>query len=651
MDELLEQFLIEGRELVQQASDDLLALEKAPTDALLIASAFRSIHTLKGSVGLFDYAPMGLVLHAAEDLLGAIRDKRLAVDRDNVDGLLTSVGQTERWIDAIANTGSLAEDAEDAARLLASDLRGLLGETPAEPRADSLPAHGDWIDQLLAGLLETPSDEPARVAVRYRPDPGAYFRGDDPIALVRTVPGLVALRIGLGDADPVPGDYDPFACNLVVDFASSAPLEDVKASCRFVADQVEIVPIRAEPGKAAPLPDSRPVDATSKTLRVDVRRIDTLAEIADELVVIKNALADLTVEAGAALDRDGLVEALAERQAVLERLVGRLHRTVMSVRLVPLTPVLSRFPRLVREIAGGLSKEVDLQIAGGEVEVDKAIADGLLDPLTHLVRNAMDHGIELPEQRRQAGKPPRATVELGVSRQGDHLFVQLRDDGRGIDPDAIRRVALERQLMGAEELAALSDASVIDLIFRPGFSTADQVTNLSGRGVGMDAVRDAVGRLGGKVSLETVLGRGTTVRLVLPLSNVLTKVVIVSCAGERYGVPMEAIVETAKIGANRIFPVRAGRAFVLRERTIPLLELAVLLGVADHLPPAPEYRVLVIRMGSELVAIRVDAYLDRRELSLRPMPRLLSGMRGIAGTALLGDGQMILVLDPGELIG
>lgn len=651
MDELLEQFLIEGRELVQQASDDLLALEQSPTDALLIDSAFRSIHTLKGSVGLFDYAPMGLVLHAAEDLLGAIRDKRLAVDRENVDGLLIAVGQTERWIDAIAHAGSLAEDAEDVARLLAANLRELLGLSPAASQPEPLPAQAGWIDQLLADRLENPSDEPVRVAVRYLPDSGAYFRGDDPMALVRNIPGLVALRIGLCDAGPVSGDYDPFACNLVIEFASSAALEDVKASCRFVADQVEIVPITMAPGKTAPVPESRPVDATSKTLRVDSRRIDTLAEIADELVVVKNALADLTVEAGAALDRDSLVEALAERQAVLERLVGRLHRTVMSVRLVPLMPVLSRFPRLVREIAAGLGKEVDLRIAGGAVEVDRSIADGLLDPLTHLIRNAMDHGVESSEQRRQAGKPPRATVELGISRQGDHLLVELRDDGRGIDPDAIRRVALERQLMGAEELAALPDASVIDLIFRPGFSTADQVTDLSGRGVGMDAVRAAVGRLGGKVSLESVLGQGTTVRLVLPLSNVLTKVVLVACAGERYGVPMEAIVETAKIDADRIFPVRAGRAFILRERTIPLLDLAVLLGIAEPGPPAQEHKVLVIRMGSELVAIGVDAYLDRRELSLRPMPQLLSGMRGIAGTALLGDGQMILVLDPGELIG
>jgi two-component system chemotaxis sensor kinase CheA len=651
MDELLEQFLIEGRELVQQASDDLLALEQSPTDAALIDSAFRSIHTLKGSVGLFDYAPMGLVLHAAEDLLGAIRDKRLSVDRDNIDGLLTAVGQTERWIDAIANAASLPGDAEDAAQLLAANLRELLGESPAALSAEPPPADSGWVETLLADRFEPPSDVPARVAVRYLPDAGAYFRGDDPIALVRTVPGIVALRIGLRDASPAPGDYDPFACNLVVELASSAPLEEVTASFRFVADQVEIVPIRIEPGKIAPAIETRPVDATSKTLRVDARRIDTLAEIADELVVVKNALADLAVEAGTALDRDALVEALAERQALLERLVGRLHRTVMSVRLVPLTPVLGRFPRLVREIAAGLGKEVDLRLTGGEVEVDKSIADGLLDPLTHLIRNAVDHGIELPEQRRQAGKPPRATVELGVSRQGDHLLVQLRDDGRGIDPAAIRRVALERQLMGAEELAALPDVEAIDLIFRPGFSTADQVTNLSGRGVGMDAVRAAVGRLGGKVSLETALGQGTTVRLVLPLSNVLTKIVLVSCAGERYGVPMEAIVETARVDADRIFPVRAGRAFILRERTIPLLDLAELLGMGEPSPPAGEHRVLVVRIGSELVAIGVDAFLDRRELSLRPMPQLLAGMRGIAGTALLGDGQMILVLDPGELIG
>ncbi|WP_200841107.1 chemotaxis protein CheA, partial [Geminicoccus flavidas] len=378
---------------------------------------------------------------------------------------------------------------------------------------------------------------------------------------------------------------------------------------------------------------------------------DALAELIGELVVAKNGLADLAAQLGAGLDSRAAAQLLASRHAAIDRLVGRLHRAVIGVRLVPMTPLLRRFPRLVRKTAASLGKEVELSVEGDEVEVDKSVLDGLFEPLTHLLRNALDHGVEPAEQRRRAGKPACASLRLAARQAGDHVVIEVADDGRGIDPATIRRVAAERQVMGSEALHALRDDAVLDLVFRPGFSTASAVTDVSGRGVGMDAVRTAIGRLGGKVALASRPGLGTTVRLTLPVNLVLAKVLLVSCAGETYGVPMDSVVETARIAQDRLLPVRAGRVFVLRDQAVPLLQLADLLQVRAALERQEDQPVLVIRTGPDLVGIGVDGFLGHTGVLLRPMTGLLSAMPGVLGTTILGDGRVMMVLDLAELAG
>ncbi|WP_191059865.1 chemotaxis protein CheA, partial [Geminicoccus harenae] len=324
---------------------------------------------------------------------------------------------------------------------------------------------------------------------------------------------------------------------------------------------------------------------------------------------------------------------------------------VVSVRLVPMTPLLRRFPRLVRETAASLGKEVELVVEGDEVEVDRSVLDGLFEPLTHLLRNAVDHGVEPAEQRRRAGKPARASLRLVARQAGDHVVIEVADDGRGIDPATIRRVAAERQVMGSEALASLPDDAVLDLVFRPGFSTASAVTDVSGRGVGMDAVRTAIGQLGGKVALASQPGLGTTVRLTLPVNLVLAKVLLVSCAGETYGVPMDSVVETARIPKDRLLPVRAGLVFFLRDQAVPLLPLADLLHVPGSVERQEDQLALVIRAGPNLVGIGVDGFLGHTDVLLRPMTGLLATMPGVLGTTILGDGRVMMVLDPVELAG
>jgi two-component system chemotaxis sensor kinase CheA len=653
MDELLDQFLIEGRELVQQASDDLLALEENPSDARRIDSAFRAVHTLKGSVGFFDFAPMGELLHGAEDLLGAVRNGRLAADKLIIDLLLDCIGASDGWIDEIERTGALPADADVLGRSLRVAMAPYLGDVvqsaAAAPGADL-----DWVATLVEHNRDAVGEVEAGqaiTAVRYTPATDCFFLGDDPLALMRAIPGLIALEIGARAAWTIE-NFDPFACNLIFEALASAPVDEVRGIFRFVPDQVIVV--EARPDSAAFQTADGPAiaeggrDGAVRTLRVDAARIDALADIIGELVVAKNGLAHL---AGQAAEIDPrLARALSVNQANIDRLVGDLHRAVMTMRMIPLTRTFQRLPRLVRDIAGRLNKTVTFDVAGEEVEADKSIVDGIFEPLLHALRNAVDHGIENTETRRGTGKPVEGHIQLEARRAGDQIVISVADDGAGIDLDKVRQLAKSRNHMSGDAVDALDDAAALDLIFAPGFSTASAVTDVSGRGVGMDAVRTAVEALGGRVQVTSTRGVGSTIQLVLPQALVINTIMTVRVGDERFGVPIEAVQETMRIAADRIVPIREGEAFVVRNRTLPLLRLADLLDLPRVSRP-DDIRVLIASSGDERVGIEVDGFAEPFDVVLRPMQGLLSGMPGVLGTALLGDGQVLMVLDLAELIG
>jgi two-component system chemotaxis sensor kinase CheA len=651
MSELLDQFLIEGRELTQQAAEDLLALERNPADAVRLDGAFRAVHTLKGSVALFNLVPMGRALHAAEDLLDALRAGRLTARQDVIDPLLDCIGVSEAWIGVIAETGRLPDDAPERGRRLEGALRA-----PLAGGVDGLPdppdaSESSWLSCLAAA--EAPAIVAAHTAgrrvtaLRYVPAPDCFFLGDDPMALVRAVPELIALR--LSPRAPWPdGTVDPFGCNLIIELLSTAAPDDVRRVFRFVTDQVTVAEVAspARPPTDDPLAGRR--GAATRSLRVDAARIDALMDLVGELIVAKNSLAHLVAQASEADPR--LARALGESQAGIERLAEELHRTVMGVRMTPLARTFRRLPRLVRETAAALGKVVEFEIRGEAVEADKTIVDGLFDPLLHLLRNAVDHGIEDAAARAEAAKPTAGRITLEARRDGEGIVVEVTDDGRGIDPAKVRQTAKAQRLMPDAAIDALDDATATELVFRSGFSTAASVTSVSGRGVGMDAVRAAVETIGGRVTLASRPGAGSAVRMMLPQGASVTTVLTLRVGGERFGVPIEGVSETARIQAFRILPLRDGEAFVLRDRTVPLFRLSALL----DLPAAPRKesaKVVMIGTGSGHIGVEVDGLDGRADVLLRPLSGLLSGMPGLLGTALLGDGQVLMVLDLPGLIG
>jgi two-component system, chemotaxis family, sensor kinase CheA len=767
MNALHEQFVAEARELIHQATEDLITVEREGAAKERVDRLLRAFHTLKGSAGVVELQAMSLTLHAAEDLLAAIQAGRLTTTSAVIDRALACLDLVSRWINEFEVDQSLPSHADDDARVMTGQLRGLLPDSvPTQQIGSDRKIFADiggcpeWIFRLIQSeraqnFLRAQPHSTELLAISYEPHIGCFFNGDDPIALMRKVPQLLAFHVEARDVWPPLAELDPFACNLRFEGISAGNRAELSRIFRLVPDQVRIVDVPLErfrsaqdvgevdtaalvraviaeqrrivcisdrgddftgriaaaarvaanalrynrridlaeqmerAGEAAtrerdvgPLlaildetiellaPISLEVNgeaektrdpsgskvaeaerAATNWVRVEQSKIDALVNMASELVVIKNSFAHLVTRIETDTGRDEVAQVIRREGDAIERLASEMHAAILQLRMVPLAQVFRSFPRVVRDMSQRLNKRVKLLTVGETTESDKAIVDRLFEPLLHLVRNALDHGIESPEERRAAGKPESSTITMQASRVGDRLVVEVIDDGRGINPDAIRRRARERGELTDEELADQSDEQIVDLIFSSGFSTAAEVSDLSGRGVGMDVVRTTTEQIGGWVSLASRVGAGTTVRLDLPVNLAMSRIMVVDVAGQVFGIPMEGVAETLNLSPDRVTQIKSNDAFVLRDRIVPICSLAELMNLPEKQGAGSEGRLVVImETGGRMVALEVDAIRDRLEVALKPMQGLLANARGYLGTALLGDGRVLLVIDLKELL-
>jgi two-component system, chemotaxis family, sensor kinase CheA len=629
MNEFVEQFLIEGRELVTQGNDDLLALEERPDDKERLDGAFRALHTLKGAAGIVDFVAMGRAVHAAEDGLAAVRSGATSITPLLIDTCLACLDQVSAWIDQMQITGEIPADADAKAddlvrrfsNLGAADISPIL--PLRDPRA--APPVGAGLSAIARQLLEAQKlllaetaaegaagrlESAGRVAANVLRHQGRSLDATD-------LEGLLQSSLLAGDAPSMAAAID----RVLEGLAEPAP---------------------APPGTLA----AQPPDVT---LRVDVERIDTLVRLTGELLIAKNAIGHSAGLAQDTADPRRLAILLKNQHLLLERLVGELQRAALSLRVLPLHHAFQRFPRLVREIAVSLAKPARLMIEGATTEADKTIVEAISEPLLHVLRNSLDHGLESADERAKLGKPATATIVLRAGRQGEHVIIEVEDDGRGIDVARVREVARERDVASQAALDGMSDDEVIDLIFAPGFSTAAEVTGLSGRGVGMDVVRTSVERLGGRVAVSSRPQRGTIVHFTLPFTVMMTQVLTVEAAGQVFGVPMDAVVETVRVNRDAIAPIGAARALVLRNRTVPIIDLGQALGRKPS-ASAGDATVLIVSVAGQWGGLEVDRLGERLDVMLKPPEGLLAGVPGIDGTTLLGDGRVLIVLDLHEIM-
>lgn len=432
------------------------------------------------------------------------------------------------------------------------------------------------------------------------------------------------------------------------------------AALERVAEEPSEDPVRAlirclesladGPAAVTPASPAVPASPARRALRVDAERMDRLMALVAELVVAKGSLPYLAREAQEGRSADALAQGIKEAHGRIDSIVGDLQDAVLRLRLLPLSRVFDPLPRLVRDTARRLGKPVELHLSGGETEADKDILDILGEPLLHLVRNALDHGVETPERRRAAGKPEVAALRVQAFQDSGGVVVEVSDDGAGIDAAAVRRKAVSQDALTAEQAAALTEAEALRLIFLPGLSTSDGVSDLSGRGVGMDAVRGAVERAGGRVEVTSTPGVGTRFRLVLPLTMMVTRLVTVETAGALYGFPVTLVTGMRRVPQAAIRRMKHAESVVVQDAVVPLLRLRRLLNLPEDERKRGGEAVLLVDLGGQPVALVVDAFRERAEVVLKPMTGLLARLRGYAGTAVLGDGRLLLALNLRELL-
>ena len=639
--EYLPMFLAEGREHLQELNLAVVRIEEQPDDKETIDAIFRVAHSMKGMSATMGFAGMAALTHEMEDVFELLRQRSDGLGREAVDVLLECLDALSAATDAIETTG--AEEIEPAA--LIERLRGLVRDRTPEQ------------DKERHGSAEPPENLAELAGGARVVHVSAVLADDVQMASVRAY--MVLSSLGeLGETlhcSPTPDEVESFAGTqidawLVTDVEESA-LSAAAGSVPEVAEAYA-VQVTGEEGpvadpavaeqairEAVPAPaaaaGSAPARTPSKgatTVRVDAERLDQLMHYMGELVLHRTQVEALASGA----DVPGLPQAMQD----LTRASQALQAMVMQVRMIPVEAVFLRFPRLVRDLQTKLGKDVELRLVGKETELDRTVVDALGDPLVHLVRNSLDHGLEGPEERTAAGKPATGVLEISARHAGGNVVITVSDDGRGIDPARVARKAAERGLITEDAVASIDSARAAELLFHPGFSTAEVTSDISGRGVGMDAVRSSIRELGGEVLLSSELGAGTTAQIRLPLTLAIMAALLVEVGGRPFAIPLDRIERTVRLADHAVRSVAGSRMLVMRDGVLPLVDASARLNGI----PAPDDTHAVVVRGMSRYALTVGRLVGQRELVTRPLPPGI-GESGLTGAAVLSDGQIALIAD------
>ena len=602
MDEIVKDFLIESNENLDRLDQELVKLEVEPSSKELLASIFRTIHTIKGSCGFLGFANLEKVAHAGESLLSLLRDGKLALTEDVTSGLLAMVDAVRCMLGEIQASEHDGENDYPELRERLKQLQG--GECAktvpgtATPSAESL--------QSTVQSVDLPSNQAPKQAAESSPDVGK----------IRILEGEPAAQ-------------------------TTTPLSEMVASCGASSAQEEAL-------AATQTQESRR-ESGVETVRVGVTLLDKLMNLVGELVLARNQLLQFSNTA-----QDAGFHAVSQRMNLI---ATELQEDVMKTRMQPIGNVWNKFPRTVRDLAHSCGKQVRLEMVGQDTELDRTIIEAIKDPLTHLVRNSMDHGIETPEARRKAGKDATGVLTLRAFHEGGQVNIEIGDDGAGLNVDLIRKKAIERGLISNEQAARMPDRDIFNLIFLPGFSTAQKITNVSGRGVGMDVVKTNVEKIGGTVDVQSAAGKGTTVRVKIPLTLAIIPALVVRCSGERFAIPQISLTELVRLESGKgIEMVHGAPVYRLRGQLLPLVFLSQTLNARQNpdLPPLEiekkdnalqNVNIVVLQAEGRQFGLVVDDILDTEEIVVKPLGKQLKGISAYSGATIMGDGRVALILD------
>ncbi|MEM9561511.1 MAG: chemotaxis protein CheW [Actinomycetota bacterium] len=626
MTDMLHDFLIESAEGIDLIDHHLIALEERPDDEELLTEIFRSLHTIKGSCGFYGFDKLESVAHSAENLLTLLRSGDLTFGPAIANALLAMVDMIRSILGTIERTG---EEGEPEVAMLAARLDALADGGASE-------VDTSW-DAVTADDPAATGDAPVEVGDGGGDAPTVREPADDrgPADEAGSTPG------GGSDGDDI---VERLGDRLVE--AGMVDRQDVElaAAQQGLGDGRMIGEILVDEGKTSAADVARAAGSsptgsvTESTIRVDVRLLDDLMNLVGELVLSRNELVRLATDY-----EDNVFVPPSQR---LNLITTELQEGIMKTRMQPINSAWSKLPRVVRDLSHQLGKDVRVEMIGRETELDRTIIEAIRDPLTHIVRNTVDHGIEGPDERSAVGKDPHGTLTLRASHQGEQVNIEISDDGRGIDPERIRSVAVERGVIGRQEAEDLSDAEAAHLVFQPGFSTAESVTNISGRGVGMDVVKSNVERIGGSVDLRTEVGRGTTFTIKIPLTLAIIPALTVRADDNRYAIPQVNVLELLRLkvgGDDRIEDLHGAAVYRLRGKLLPVVDLREQLG----LPPIETRttNIAVVKTDTLRFGLVVDGIEDNGEIVVKPLSQQVKDLKLFSGATILGDGKVALILD------
>ncbi|MCF7935504.1 MAG: chemotaxis protein CheA [Synergistales bacterium] len=683
MDQYLGAFLDEAADQLQSLNDLLLNLENEPGSKDIIQEIFRVAHTLKGMSATMGFERMSSLTHAMEDMLDRVRNDELALGEDDISLLFQCLDLLTEMVEGIRGGGSDAD--YDSAPLKETIKKRLSQEDEEEESgggADSEAVHEELTPQEREWLAEAHEQgmNVFRVTVTLEEEcmlkaARAYMvvsKAGDFGVLIKTAPPVEEL------------EQESFGRSFVLYIGTHEQEERVRRSIGKISEIAEVAVEEPEelasreaggesaepeaPGEPAgsekqseeasssreapqdaeaPTPANAKAQAkekvkrTGQTVRVDIGRLDKLMNLVGELVIGRARIERLAIEAE--------YKAFEEPLSQLGRISSEIQELVTKLRMVPVSFVFDKFPRLVRDLSKNMGKKVSLTVEGKETELDRTVIDEIGDPLVHLIRNSVDHGIEMPEKRKEAGKPQEGSLYIAAYQEGNGVIIEVEDDGKGIDPEKVKQKAVEKNLVTSEEAQNMTDDEAIRMVFLPGFSTASEVTDLSGRGVGMDAVQSKVQSLGGQFQIESEVGKGSRVVIRLPLTLAIVLALLVEVGGETYAISLENVEETLLVETREVRHAHGTPVTNVRGEILPLRDLSTILNAESMRKEEDIFPVVVVRAGRGRVGLIVDDLIGQQEIVIKPLGKLLSKVRGVSGATILGDGNVALILDATSL--
>jgi two-component system chemotaxis sensor kinase CheA len=633
--EILQDFLVESFELIEQLDQDLVELENTPEDLELLNGIFRVAHTVKGASSFLNFDILTHLTHHMEDVLNKARHGELLITPDVMDVILESIDLMKQLLFTIRDTSADAgvDVAECVVKL--DKVSGGSGEVKTPVVQEVAPAQEVIQEETVQAEEIFSDDEPnydnmgadeleaeiERLLQERQTEDKA--KREAKIAAGESVPSL----------DPTPEPEATPEPEPTPEPAVAAPVPVTPTP----------VPVAKEISQAAA--PAKKAATVEQTIRVDVKRLDHLMNLIGELVLAKNRLIKINDDVEERYEGEEFLEELNQVVSIVSLVTTDLQIAVMKTRMLPIGKVFNKFPRMIRDLTRELNKKIELEIFGEDTELDKSIVEEVGDPLVHIIRNSCDHGIEIPAVRAEQGKPEAGTITLKAYNEGNQIVIQIDDDGKGLDANMLKQKCLEKSLITEKEAENMSDKEAFGLIFKPGFSTAAEVTNVSGRGVGMDVVKTNIEKVNGIIDIDSEFGTGTSIKLKIPLTLAIIQALLVGVQEEYYAIPLASVLETVRISKDEIYTVEGRSVMRLREEVLSLVHIGDIFEVERILDSSEHAYVVVLGLGTSKLGLIVDTLVGQEEIVIKSLGDYLKGIEGIAGGTIRGDGGVTLIVD------